>query len=71
MASRQPSPFGPLLRRQRRASGLTQEELAERAGPSANTISALEAGRAEALASKTDSLNLTYYNVSIPPFGRQ
>jgi predicted ATPase/transcriptional regulator with XRE-family HTH domain len=36
--------FADLLRRYRRASGLTQEELAERAGVSPRTISALERG---------------------------
>jgi transcriptional regulator with XRE-family HTH domain len=56
MASRQPSPFGTLLRRQRRAAALTQEALAERAGLSVNTISALEAGRAEA--PRHDTLDL-------------
>jgi predicted ATPase/transcriptional regulator with XRE-family HTH domain len=56
MASRQPSPFGTLLRRHRRTAGLTQEDLAERAGLSANTISALEAGRAEV--PRQDTLDL-------------
>ena len=37
-------PFGDLLRRFRRASGLTQEQLAERAGLSVAGISALERG---------------------------
>jgi predicted ATPase/DNA-binding XRE family transcriptional regulator len=36
--------FADLLRRYRRAAGLTQEELAERAGVSPRTISALERG---------------------------
>src|SRR5215472_17079718 len=36
--------FGSLLRRHRRAAGLTQEELAERAGISVEAISALERG---------------------------
>jgi transcriptional regulator with XRE-family HTH domain len=34
--------FGDLLRRSRRALGMTQEELAERAGVSPRVISALE-----------------------------
>ena len=38
------SPFGSLLRRLRTAAGLTQEELAERAGISPRAISALERG---------------------------
>jgi tetratricopeptide (TPR) repeat protein/transcriptional regulator with XRE-family HTH domain len=37
--------FATLLRRQRRAAGLTQEELAARAGMSAHGIADLEAGR--------------------------
>ena len=37
--------FGPLLRRYRRAAGLTQETLAIRAGLSTGTIHTLEAGR--------------------------
>jgi len=37
-------PFGATLRRYRVAARLTQEELAERAGLSANAISALERG---------------------------
>src|SRR3954454_10020536 len=38
------SGFGPLLRRYRLAAGLTQEQLAERAGLSAHGISNLERG---------------------------
>ena len=37
--------FGSLLRRHRLAAGLSQEELAERAGLSADGVSALETGR--------------------------
>ena len=37
-------PLAPLLRRQRAAAGLTQEELAERAGVSVRTISDVERG---------------------------
>jgi predicted ATPase/DNA-binding XRE family transcriptional regulator len=44
MAVVQPLPFGSLLRRYRVAAGLTQEELAERAGVSARGISDLERG---------------------------
>jgi predicted ATPase/transcriptional regulator with XRE-family HTH domain len=40
--------FGLLLRRHRRAAGLTQEALAERAGLSVEAISALERGRRRA-----------------------
>jgi transcriptional regulator with XRE-family HTH domain len=39
-----PPPFGELLRRHRLAAGLTQEDLAERAGLSARGISDLERG---------------------------
>jgi transcriptional regulator with XRE-family HTH domain len=42
MASIQPLPFGTVLKRYRRAAGLTQEELAARAGYSAASISLLE-----------------------------
>src|SRR3954464_4610057 len=44
MAVDQAADFGSLLRRLRGASGLTQEELAERAGLSARGISDLERG---------------------------
>src|SRR5262249_56400219 len=42
------SSFGPLLRRYREAAGLTQEQLAARAGLSARGISDLERGRRQA-----------------------
>jgi predicted ATPase/DNA-binding XRE family transcriptional regulator len=41
---RRPSPLAALLRSHRRAAGLTQEELAERSGLSARTVSDLERG---------------------------
>src|SRR5262245_47338007 len=44
MASSQPRSFGYLLRRYRVAAGLTQEELAERAGLSRRAIGSLETG---------------------------
>ncbi len=40
-----PTPFGALLLRLRAAAGLTQEQLAARAGLSSNAISALESGK--------------------------
>jgi transcriptional regulator with XRE-family HTH domain len=43
-AARQPSPFGAQLRRHRESAGLSQEELAERAGLTAKAIGALERG---------------------------
>ena len=39
--------FGRLLRRHRLTAGLSQEALAERAGLSARSVAALEAGRRE------------------------
>jgi predicted ATPase/transcriptional regulator with XRE-family HTH domain len=44
MGSTEPGSFGELLRRSRMAAGLTQEELAERAGLSARGIQDLERG---------------------------
>ena len=44
MGTLQPQSFAALLRRFRRATGLTQAELAERAGLSPEAISALERG---------------------------
>jgi predicted ATPase/transcriptional regulator with XRE-family HTH domain len=44
MATARTASFGDVLRRYRRAAGLTQEELAARAGLSPHTISALERG---------------------------
>ena len=41
----QPASFGEHLRRYREAAGLSQEELAERAGVTPNSISALERGQ--------------------------
>src|SRR4051812_50170548 len=45
MSDRSTHRFGPLLRRHRLAAGLSQSELAERAGLSPDGIRALEAGR--------------------------
>ncbi len=45
MAAAQTLSFAALLKRHRRAAGLTQEQLAERAGYSVNYISLLERGR--------------------------
>src|SRR5262245_40499342 len=44
MASMRPLSFGELLRRYRASAGLTQEELAEKAGLSKRGIGALETG---------------------------
>src|SRR6266536_1463938 len=48
-----PPAFGDLLRRFRRAAGLTQEQLAERAGLSPAGISALERGARASLQRET------------------
>jgi transcriptional regulator with XRE-family HTH domain len=48
MSTLPPPMFASLLRRARRAAGLTQEELAERAGISVDAISALERGLSRA-----------------------
>lgn len=63
MASPQMLTLGALLRRYRAAAGLTQEELAERAGLSVNAISALERGisrapRRDTVALLADALGL-------------
>ena len=44
-AAGQPGGFGKLLRKYRRAAGLTQEELAERSGLSVRAVSDMERGR--------------------------
>src|SRR4051794_3965759 len=58
-----PSSFGLLLRRHRLALGLTQEELAERAGVSPRSISEIERGaphrpRKDTVALLADALDL-------------
>src|SRR5215207_8183681 len=45
MAEAWTAPFGQQLRRLREAVGITQEELAERAGLSRDAVGALESGR--------------------------
>ena len=45
--------FGTVLRRQRLSAGLSQEALAERAGLSADALSALERGKRRAPYAKT------------------
>ncbi|HEU5439878.1 MAG TPA: helix-turn-helix domain-containing protein, partial [Ktedonobacterales bacterium] len=64
MSAQPLSLFGPLLRRYRAAAGLTQEELAERAGLSTRAISDLERGvkrapRRETVELLADALTLT------------
>ena len=51
-----PGAFGPLLRARRRAAGLTQEALAERAGLSARGIQHLEAGDTRPYPATLDAL---------------
>jgi predicted ATPase/DNA-binding XRE family transcriptional regulator len=63
MSGEQRPPFGDLLRRHRQAAGLTQEELAERAGLSVDAISTLERGarltpRKDTVALLADALTL-------------
>ena len=48
MSSAEPPPFGALLRRRRAAAGLTQAQLAARAGLSPDAVAALERGRRRA-----------------------
>jgi transcriptional regulator with XRE-family HTH domain len=64
MSTEQPPSFATLLRQYRRAAGLTQEELAERAGLSRAAINTLERGtrrtpRKETLALLAEALALT------------
>ena len=47
MTTQQPPSFGALLRHYRDLAGLTQEELARRAGLSVPTVSNLERGRSQ------------------------
>jgi predicted ATPase/DNA-binding CsgD family transcriptional regulator/transcriptional regulator with XRE-family HTH domain len=56
MTTREPAPFGALLRFHRAKARLTQEQLAARAGVSADTIAALEHGRRRAPRSATVDL---------------
>ncbi len=63
MAKASPTPFGQLLRRHRLAAGLSQEDLAERAGLSIRGISDLERGarsipRLETIRLLADALGL-------------
>jgi transcriptional regulator with XRE-family HTH domain len=60
--------FGVLLRRYRRAAGLTQEELAERARLSAHGISNLERG--ERRASRRDAVELLAGALGLEPAKR-
>ncbi len=64
MDRQQPLEFGQRLRQLREAAGLTQEELAERAGVSVKAIGALERGRRQrpypnTLLALSNALNLT------------
>jgi predicted ATPase/DNA-binding XRE family transcriptional regulator len=57
--------FGPLLRRYREARGLTQEELAARAGLSARGISDLERGRRQT--PRLETVRLLAEALALPP----
>jgi predicted ATPase/transcriptional regulator with XRE-family HTH domain len=59
------SSFGPLLRRYRIAAGLTQEELAARAGLSARAISDLERGRKRT--PRRETVSLLTAALALPP----
>ena len=70
MASIQPLTFSQLLKRFRRAAGLTQEELAERAGLSVEGISALERGvnripRRDTVELLAEALNLSAHEQAL------
>src|SRR5262249_39677064 len=62
------SSFGPLLRRYREAAGLTQEQLAARAGLSARGISDLERGRRQA--PRRDTVSLLATALALAPHRR-
>jgi transcriptional regulator with XRE-family HTH domain len=68
VAAKTPTKFGELLRRYRLAAGLTQEELAERAGVSARGVSDLERG-ARGLPRK-DTLQLLLQALDLSPGDR-
>ena len=59
-----PDLFGSLLRRHRNAAGLTQEELAERAGVSAHSVSNMERGVSHVPRAATVRLLITALNLS-------
>jgi predicted ATPase/transcriptional regulator with XRE-family HTH domain len=59
MAAIGPSPFASLVRHYRRRNGLTQEELAERAGLSSSAVSQLERGLTQAPHKDTIQLLIT------------
>jgi eukaryotic-like serine/threonine-protein kinase len=65
MSSLPSAPFGDLLRRYRLAAGLTQEELAERAGLSVQAIGALERG--DRRAPRRDTLALLVEALQLAP----
>jgi transcriptional regulator with XRE-family HTH domain len=63
------SPFGDLLRKYRLAAGLTQEELAERAGLSAKAITSLERGVNHI--PRKETLQLLLAALSLSPLDRE
>lgn len=65
MATPHPRSFGELLRRYRIAAGLTQEELAERAGLSRRAVGSLETG--ERLSPHRETVSLLSKALNLPP----
>src|SRR5215831_9194599 len=68
MATVRPQRFGELLKRYRLAAGLTQEELAERAGLSVQAIAALERGARRS--PRRDTLALLAQALALAPAER-
>ncbi|RIQ20667.1 ATP-binding protein [Jiangella rhizosphaerae] len=68
-ASNEIDDFASLLRRHRLAAGLSQEELAEKAGLSSDAVAALERGRRRAPRPLTVRLLATALNLSETDFG--
>jgi transcriptional regulator with XRE-family HTH domain len=68
MTTPPPVPFGTLLRRYRTAAGLSQEDLAERAGLSVDAVSAHERGRCRPY---RDTVQRLAEALALPPHDRR